>query len=168
MPTMYDLTIPVLTRGLRILGDYMDKAEAYAAARGIEPAVLIGARLAPDMIPLSAQVQRASDTAKASASRLTGVEAPSFADTETSFPELRKRLANTIDFLASVTPAAFEGAEKRQIELKFRTASKTLSGEDYLAKYMIPNFFFHAVTVHGILRHNGVEVGKMDYLGLLE
>jgi len=166
MLTIYDLTIPVLTRGLRVLDDYMDKAEAHAGARKIEPAVLINARLAPDMAPLSGQVQRASDTAKASAWRLTGKAAPSFPDTETTFGELRKRIANTIDFLASVPPAAFDGAEKRQIEMKFHTGPKIFSADEYLTKFMSPNFFFHVATAHGILRHNGVEIGKMDYLGV--
>ncbi|MEP9379595.1 DUF1993 domain-containing protein [Aquabacter sp. CN5-332] len=162
MSSIYDYTVPVLARGLTILSTYMDKAAAHAAAQGIDPSELINARLAPDMLPLSGQIQRASDTAKASITRLTGVAAPSFPDTETTFPELKERLANTLAFVESVAPAQFEGAEAREVDLRFLK----VSGADYPAQFMLPNFFFHLAIAHGILRQAGVNIGKKDYLSI--
>lgn len=162
MSTIYAYTVPVLVRGLGVLSVYMDKAAAHAAERGSDAADLINARLAPDMLPLSGQVQRASDTAKASIARLTGVAAPAFPDTETTFPELKERIARTIAFVESVTPQDFEGAESREMAV----ASFTFSGADYPMRFMLPNFFFHVATAHGILRQAGVKIGKLDYLGI--
>ncbi|TCT06641.1 DUF1993 domain-containing protein [Aquabacter spiritensis] len=158
----YAYTVPVLVRGLTILSGYMDKAAAFAAETGTDPAALIGARLAPDMLPLAGQVQRASDTAKASITRLTGLEAPSFPDTETTFPELKERIAKTIAFVETATPADFEGSDAREIDLRVVTTT----GADYPALFMLPNFFFHLATAHALLRQAGVAVGKKDYLGI--
>ncbi|SME92698.1 hypothetical protein SAMN06265365_101523 [Tistlia consotensis] len=165
MPTIHELTIPVLTHGLGVLSGYLDKAEAHAAARGLDPAELVGARLAPDMLPLSGQIQRASDTAKASVARLTGLAAPSFPDSETTLAELKERVARTLAFLGGVGREPFDGAEARSIELRFGKFQASYSGADYVTRFMLPNFFFHVTTAHGILRHQGVEVGKLDYLG---
>ncbi|MDE2517225.1 MAG: DUF1993 domain-containing protein [Rhodospirillales bacterium] len=163
--SIHDLTVPVLTRGLGVLSAYLDKAEADATARNFKPPAILDARLYPDMLSFTSQVQRVSDTAKASVARLTGVEAPAFPDTETSFVELKERIAKTLAFIASVPAAAFEGAAERSIEMRYGKASLTLSGRDYVTKFMLPNFYFHLVTAHAILRHNGVAVGKMDFLG---
>jgi hypothetical protein len=162
---MYDLTIPVLIRGLGVLKDYLDKAATFAAEKGIDPAVLIDARLAPDMLPFSAQLQRASDNAKGGIGRLTGVAVPSFPDTETGFAELKERIDKTTAFLRSVGPDRFEGSESRPVELTFGGAKTTLRGERYLLVILLPNFFFHIATAHGILRHAGLPIGKADYLG---
>ena len=163
--SMYDATIPVLLRGLTVTASYLDKAEAYAAERSIDPSVLINARLAPDMQPLSAQVQRISDSAKGAIARLTDIEVPSFADTETTFPELKERVAKTIALLKAVTPKQMEGSESRSTELKFRTVTKTLRGDTFVLHFLLPNVFFHVTTLHDILRHNGMPIGKRDYLG---
>lgn len=166
--SIYDLTVPTLTRGLTILSAYLDKTEADAAARSIKPPALLDARLYPDMLSFSAQVQRVSDTAKASVARLSGVEAPGFPDTETSFAELKERIAKTLSFIASVPAAAFDGAAERSIEMRYGPMTVKLSGRDYVTKFMLPNFYFHLVTAHDILRHNGVPVGKKDFLGSLD
>jgi hypothetical protein len=163
--SMYDVTVPVLTRGLRMLSDYLGSAARFAADNNIDPAVLVNARLAPDMLPLAGQVQRASDTAKASIGRLTDLTVPSFPDSEKTLDELTDRVARTIDFLATVRPEHLEGAEKRSIELKFRLVKPTLSGSAYVLQFMLPNFYFHLATAHDILRHNGMKLGKADYLG---
>lgn len=164
--SIHDLTVPALTRGLSILSTYLDKAEADAEARNIKPAAILDARLYPDMLSFASQVQRVSDTAKASVARLAAVEAPAFEDTETSFAELKERVAKTIAYIESVPASAFEGAGERSIELRFGKLTKTLSGRDYVTKFMLPNFYFHVVTAHDILRHNGVVVGKRDFLGI--
>jgi len=163
--SMYQLSVPALTRGLRILSSYLDKAAAFAAENNIDPAVLINARLAPDMFSLAGQIQRASDNAKGAIGRLTDFAVPGFPDTEKTFPELKERIANTIEFLETVRPEQLDGAEGRSIELKLRFASGTFSGEQYLLQVLLPNFYFHIATVHNILRHNGVKIGKKDYIG---
>jgi hypothetical protein len=163
--SLYDVTIPALVRGLGILSTYLDKAAAFATDLGIEPSVLINARLAPDMQPFGAQVQRASDTAKGAVTRLSGTVAPAFADTETTFEQLQERIANTIAFLQSVPADQYDGAEERVVELKFRTGAVTLTGTSYALGFLLPNFYFHLTTAHDILRHNGVKVGKLDYIG---
>jgi hypothetical protein len=161
--SIYDATIPVLIRGLGILDEYLDRAAAYAADNKIDPKVLVNARLAPDMLPLAGQIQRASDTSKGAVPRLTGLQAPSFADTETTLEELKKRVADTVAFLKTVTPENLQGAEHRKVELKNLNA--VLTGEVFVLQFLLPNFFFHVATAHDILRHNGVKVGKRDYLG---
>lgn len=163
--SIYEVTVPALVRGLGILSIYLDKAAAFAADNGIDPTVLVNARLAPDMQPLAGQVQRASDTAKGSVTRLTGAVAPAFADTETTIEQLKERIANTVAFLNSVTEDQYAGAEERTVELKFRTSAITLTGKAYALSFLLPNFYFHVTTAHDILRHNGVKIGKLDYIG---
>jgi uncharacterized protein len=163
--SMYDLSVPVLQRGLGVLSNYLDKASAYATERGIDPTVLINARLAPDMLPLAGQVQRASDGAKGVGARLTGADAPSFPDTETTFAGLGERVAKTVAYLQTITPQSLEGSDARPITLKFGSQSVTLRGDAYLTGFALPNFFFHVTTAHNILRHNGLAIGKKDYLG---
>ena len=163
--SMYAVSVPVLVRGLTNLSAILDKAVASAEARKFDPAVFISARLAPDMNPFSAQIQTASDSAKGAGARLTGTEAPSFPDTETTFPELQARIKNTIDYLQSLKPEQFEGADTRDVIMKFPNGEMKFSGQDFLFSFALPNFFFHVTTAHAILRHNGVPIGKMDYLG---
>lgn len=160
--SMYDLSVPALQRGLGVLSRYLDKASAYATERGFEPSILVNARLAPDMLPLAGQVQRASDTSKGGIARLTGLTAPSFPDTEITIDELKERIAKTVAFLQTITPQQLEGSAERLIESR---AIGTMPGATHLLGFVLPNFYFHVATAHGILRHNGVPVGKKDYLG---
>ena len=164
--SMFDLSVPPFVRGLATLSQYLANASEYAAAKGIEPTDLINARLAPDMLPLSGQIQRASDTSKGTIGRLTDIPAPSFADTETTLAELQDRIAKTVAFLRTVTPEHFTDAANKKIELKF--LKTTLSGKDYVLQFALPNFYFHVATAHAILRHNGLKIGKLDYLGTFE
>lgn len=166
--SMYELTVPTLLRGFDVLESYLDKAAAYATENKIDPTVLINARLFPDMQPLAAQIQRASDNAKGAITRLTGAETPSFPDTETSFDELKERIAKTVALRRALTPAQFDGADTRIVELRIGGTVRLLRGDKYLVQMLLPNFFFHVTTAHDILRHNGVKIGKRDYLGELE
>lgn len=163
--SIYDITVPALLRGFDVLDFYMDRAAEAAEAGGYDPSALVHARLYPDMIALAGQIQRASDTAKASIGRLTGLEVPSFADTEASLPELKGRIAKTAEFIRSVPKAAFADSEGRAIEIKFRAGAVSYTGISYALEFMLPNFYFHVTTAHDILRHNGVKVGKANYLG---
>lgn len=163
--TMYELTIPTLLRGFDVLSTYLGKASAFALEKAIEPADLIQSRLAPDMLPFGAQVQRASDKAKAGVARLAVVDAPAFADNETTFAELAARIEKTTAFLRSVDKKSFNGSDTRPIELKFRSVSGTYSGDRYLMGILLPDFFFHVATAHDILRNRGLAIGKADYLG---
>lgn len=163
--SMYRLSIPAFVRGFGVLSAYLEKADAYAQANGLEREILVQARLSPDMLPLAGQVQRASDTSKNAIARLTGVAAPSFADTEATFAELRQRIDNTLQYFAGVSPEQLEGSESREIALNIGKLQTTFSGADYLLTFALPNFYFHLATAHGILRHQGVQLGKLDYLG---
>lgn len=163
--SMYDLTIPVLVRGLTNLTAILDKAAAHAAARKFDPTVLVQARLFPDMFPLSRQVQITCDTAKGAAGRLAGIEIPKHEDTEASLDELKQRIAKTLEFLKSVEPGQMAGAEDRTVELKFPTRTLTFTGLSYLKDFVLPNFFFHESITYALLRCNGVNIGKMDFLG---
>jgi hypothetical protein len=163
--SIYQASVPVLIRALNNLSAIVDKAVANAEARKIDPAVFINARLAPDMFPLSRQIQSASDGAKGCAARLAGIDIPAFADTETSFPELKERIAKTVAFLQSVGEAQIEGSESRTVTMKLRGAEVNFTGQGYLLDFALPNFFFHVTTAYAILRHNGVEIGKRDFLG---
>jgi uncharacterized protein len=163
--TLYHASVPVFIRALTNLSAVLRKAEEHAAARKIEPAVLINARLAPDMFPLSRQVQSATDSAKGCGARLAGMEVPRYEDTEASFPELQARITKTVAFLQSLNPELFAGGEERKVVLKLRGHEVSFTGQSYLLTFALPNFFFHAVTAYDILRHNGVVIGKMDYLG---
>jgi hypothetical protein len=166
--SMYKASAPVFVRGLRVMANLLRKAEAHAEEHGLVPEVLLSARLAEDMMPLTAQVQRASDTSKLSIERLTGVASPKFPDEETSFAQLQERVANTIAYIASVSEASFAGSEEREVALNFGAYQPTFHGEGYLLTFALPNFYFHLVTLHDILRNQGVKVGKIDFLGPYE
>ncbi|HEX5749972.1 MAG TPA: DUF1993 domain-containing protein [Archangium sp.] len=163
--SMYQASIPVFIRMLGNLSAILEKAVAYATAKKIEPSVLINARLAPDMLPLSFQIQIASDMAKGCAARLAGIDAPSMPDTEKTFPELQERIAKTIAFLQTVNAAQIDGSEERDIVLKMRSGELQFKGQSYLLDFVLPNFYFHITTAYAILRHNGLDVGKTDFLG---
>lgn len=165
--SMYDLSIPVLRRGLANLTVILDKGAAHAAARKFEPATLVQARLFPDMFPLSRQVQITCDTAKGAAARLAGIDIPRHEDTETSFEELKQRIAKTLDFLGTVKAEQLRGAETRTVEVKFPSRTLTFTGLSYLMDFVLPNFYFHESMTYALLRSNGVEVGKMDFLGAM-
>jgi hypothetical protein len=160
--SMYQASIPLLVRGLEILSVVLKKGEAHPDA-----AALIEARLVPDMFTLAGQVQRASDTAKGCAARLAGIDNPSFPDTETTFAQLQDRIAKTIAFLQGVKPAQIDGTEDKVISFKAGSNIMTFTGASYLTTFVLPNFYFHATTAYDILRHKGVAVGKMDYLGAM-
>jgi hypothetical protein len=162
MPSMYRATVPVLIRGLKILSTLLEKGEAHAKETGAD---LTGARLAPDMLTLVGQIQRISDTSKGAIGRLTEIVPPPMADEEVSFADLQARVAKTIAFLESVDPAAFDGADTREVTLKAGPFEAKMSGEDCLLGFVLPNFYFHLTTAYGILRNQGVAVGKLDYLG---
>ncbi|MBU6470553.1 MAG: DUF1993 domain-containing protein [Gammaproteobacteria bacterium] len=163
--SMYQASVPVFIRALTNLSAILSKGEAYAQAKKIEPAVLLNARLFPDMFPLVRQIQLASDAAKGCAARLAGQEPPSFPDTEQTFAELHARLDKTVAFLKTLKPAQIDGSEERAIELKMRDRTVHTKGREYLLERALPNLFFHVTTAYDILRHVGVEVGKRDYLG---
>jgi len=163
--SMYQITVPVFKRTLNNLTAILNKAAAHAEARKIDPAVFISSRLAPDMLPLARQVQIATDAVKGCAARLAGVEIPSFADTEATFPELVERVAKTQAFLDGISAAQLEGSEDRTVTLQIRGNDVQFKGMAYLQGFVLPNMYFHVTTTYAILRHNGVELGKMDYLG---
>jgi hypothetical protein len=163
--SMYAASVPVFRRALTQLGAVLKKGEAFAAARKIDPAVLTNGRLAPDMFPLTQQVQIASDHAKGATARLAGADVPSWADTEVSFEQLQARIARTLAFIAEFKPAQIEGSEARPITLAMRSGTLNFTGQDYLLGFVLPNLFFHCTAAYLILRHNGVEVGKRDFLG---
>lgn len=163
--SVYDVTVPLFLRGFANLAAQLDKAADFAREKGIYPGELVAARLIDDMLPLAGQVQRASDTAKACAARLTGVTAPAFPDEEASLAELQARIEKTVVFLKSVPPEAFEGAEARGVTLRSRSGETHFTGRDYLFQHALPNFYFHLTTAYDILRMKGVPVGKKDFLG---
>jgi hypothetical protein len=156
---IYDASIPPLIHMLHGLGNILSKGEAHG---GIDPAE---ARLAPDMLPLKAQVYIATDTAKGCGARLAGVEIPKYEDTETTFPDLKARVAKTIAFLKSLDRKSFAGSETKQIVLKFPNTTFEFNGGDYLGNFVLPQAYFHITTAYGILRNRGVALGKPDYLG---
>jgi len=162
---MYQTTIPPLQRSLTQLRLILEKAMAHADAKKIDQSVLVNARLYPDMYPLSRQVQIASDVAKAAASRLAGQEPPKYEDNESTLPELIARLDKTLAHLNSFTPAQINGSEERTIVLPRHDRTSTFTGLTYLTDFVLPNVHFHVTTAYAILRHNGVEIGKKDYLG---
>jgi hypothetical protein len=163
--SMYQASVPVFTQTLAALAGVLAKAEAHAAARKIDPAVLLGGRLAPDMYPLSRQVQIVCDFARGAAARLAGLEVPAWPGEEKTFAELRERIDRTLAYVRDFKPAQIDGAEARKIELKVGGAPLTLEGQPYLLHFVLPNLFFHATAAYAILRHNGVELGKRDFTG---
>ena len=163
---MYDASIPVFRQMLGGLDDVLTKAEAHAADRKIDPAALLQARLFPDMFPFTRQVQVACDFAKSVPARLAGVDVPAYEDVEQSFAELHERIARTLAFIDGLDAAQFEGAVQREIVLRPGTPKeRKLDGQAYLLAYGLPQFFFHVTTAYALLRHNGVEIGKKDYMG---
>ncbi|ALK98643.1 hypothetical protein AB595_09805 [Massilia sp. WF1] len=163
--TMSTLSVPAFVRGLSILSTLLKKGEEHAAQAGAAPDAMLGARLADDMLPLGAQVQRASDTAKFAVQRIGGGEAPKFADEETTFAQLQERIANTIAYLHSVDAAQLDAGADREVSLKFGSFGADFTGESYLLTFALPNFYFHVTTAYDILRNQGVKIGKLDYLG---
>jgi hypothetical protein len=166
--SIYDASIPSLVRGLTNLSAILDKAAAHAAAHKFDPAVLLQARLFPDMLPLTRQIQIVCDTAKGAAGRLAAKEVPKHEDNEASIAELKARIQKTIDFVQSVTPEALAGAETRPIVLTFPTNTLNFNGLSYLTHFVLPNFYFHVSIAYALLRNNGVELGKRDYLGAIQ
>jgi uncharacterized protein len=163
---MYNVTIPPLKRALTNLSHILKKGEAYADAKSIEHAVLLNARLFADMYPLTRQIQIATDMSKGAAARLAGVEMPKYDDNEMSFADLQARIAKTNTFIDTIKPEQLAGAETRAITITVRKVDMHFLGEDYLTKWVLPNVYFHVTTAYNILRHNGVELGKPDFLGL--
>jgi uncharacterized protein len=163
--SMYQASMPGLIRSLSNLAAILAKADAHATAKKIDPIVLMNSRLSPDMLPLSKQVQIASDISRRGAARLAGLEAPAMADTETTFPELIDRLQKTIDYLKEFTPAQIDGTEEKEITLPVGKETMKFAGMPYLLYFILPNVYFHVTTAYGILRHSGVELGKADFLG---
>ena len=165
--SFYEATVPAFLQILGSLSGILTKAEAHCKAKNIQPEVLLGARLYPDMFPLTRQIQLACDFAAKGCARLTHSELPSTPDTEKTFDELKLRLAKTADYVKTFKPAQFDGAELRDVS--FPTGpdkTTTLKGQQFLNGFAFPNFYFHAATAHGILRHSGVEIGKRDFLGV--
>jgi hypothetical protein len=161
---MYQASAPRFAHTLRNLSAILDKAQAYAEAKKLEPDVLGAQRLIADMFPLARQVQIACDTAKGAVARLAGVEIPQHADTEQTIPELKARIAKVLDFIESVPAAKIEGSDEREVVMKMRGQDMKFQGFHYLAGHALPNFYFHVTTAYNILRSNGVEIGKRDYL----
>ena len=165
--SFYDATVPAFLQILGNLSGLLTKAEAHCEAKKIQPEVLLNARLYPDMLPLSKQIQMACDFAGKSCARLSHSEVPTTPDTEKTFEELRLWLKKTSEYLQKFTPAQFEGADSREVTFPIGPdRTLTLKGQEFLNRFAFPNFYFHAATAHGILRHNGVEIGKRDFLGV--
>jgi uncharacterized protein len=162
---MYQASVPAFIRSLDNLAAILEKGAAYAQARKIDEAVLLGSRLFPDMFPLARQVQLASDTAKSGAGRLAGAEFPAYEDKEATFQELVQRLRNTVAYLKTLDPAKIDGSEDRTVSWQSRISTKSMQGLPYLMNHLLPNVHFHVTTAYAILRHNGLEIGKKDFLG---
>jgi hypothetical protein len=166
--SLYDFSLPALTRGLSNMSAVLAKAAAHAAAKKFDPLVLAQARLYPDMHPLVRQVQIACDTAKGAAGRLGGIEAPKHEDNEVSFDDLQQRIAKTLVFLKSVTAEQVNGPEDRSIEIKFPSGAWKFTATTYVTDFVLPNFYFHESMVYALLRKSGVELGKGDFLGAIQ
>ena len=166
--SLYDVSVPPMIHALSNLSTLIDKASAHAEAKKIDPAVFVQARLFPDMLPFSRQVQIACDDAKGAAARLAGLEVPKHEDTEKTFEELKGRIAKTIAFLESIDAERMRDAERREIELKLPSRTLSFSGLNYLNLYAFPNLYFHCAIAYALLREGGVEVGKRDFLGPIQ
>ncbi len=164
--SLYHLTVPQFEKNLRNLERWIDKAVDHAKSKNYDPNTLLTARLAPDMLPLARQIQMVCDNAKIATSRLTGKEAPAHPDTEKTFDELRARVRSVLEYIHGYKPADFDGADLRLITLPWMPG-KALTGQDYVADFALANFFFHYTVAYAILRHNGVELGKPDFIGSL-
>ena len=162
---MYQASAPRFANILRNLSTLLDKAEAHCAAKKIDPIALTTYRLYPDMFPLTRQVQIACDTAKGAVARLAGADIPKHEDTEQTFGDLKARIAKTLDFVESVSASKIDGSEEKEIVLAMRSGERRFKGMQYLLGHAYPNFYFHVTTAYNILRHNGVEVGKADFIG---
>jgi hypothetical protein len=163
--SMYQASVPVFERNLDNLASILTKAAAWAEARKIDQAVLLSSRLAPDMFALSRQLQIACDFAKGTCARLAGVEVPKYEDNEASFADFQARIAKTRQFIGTLKAAQIDGSEQRQINLKAGPRELTFTGLPYLTGFALPNFFFHYTTAYAILRHNGLELSKTDFIG---
>jgi uncharacterized protein len=163
-PAMYNASVPVFRQMLSALGGIIDKALAHAEAKKIDPAVYATARLYPDMFPFVKQITVATDFAKGASARLAGVDVPKFEDTEVTLGDAKARLQKTLDFIATLKPAQFEGAETRDITIQLRAGPTVFKGQSYLLHYAMAHFYFHTTTAYAILRHNGVEIGKQDFI----
>jgi uncharacterized protein len=163
--SMYQASVPVFLRMLNNLVGILEKGMAHAEAKKIEPEVLVNARLYPDMFPMARQIRIATDAAASGAARLAGMEPPATTSDEKTFAELVARVRKTIDYLNGFKPEQIDGSEKRQVTLKVRDGTLTLDGQTFLLNRVLPNLYFHITTAYDILRHNGVELGKKDYLG---
>ena len=165
--SFYDAVVPAYLQMLGSLSGILTKAEAHCSAKNIQPEVLLGSRLFPDMLPLSKQIQLASDFAAKGCARLTHSEVPSTPDTEKTFEELKQRLGNTADYVKAFKPSQFDGADARDVTFPAGPdKTMTVKGQQFLSHFALPNFYFHAATAHDILRHNGIEIGKRDFLGV--
>ena len=165
--SMYQAAIPEFVQMLNSLPAILDKAEAHAGSRKIDPEVLLNYRLAPDMLPFVRQIQIAADLAKGAAARLAGVEVPKHDDTEKTFADLKARLAKTVAFVQSFRPNEIDGSEDREINLTLGEHKMSFKGQPYLVHFVLPNFYFHCTTAYDILRHCGVELGKRDFIGTI-
>jgi len=163
--TMHSASVPIFVRMLANVNTWLDKAEAHATAKKFDTSVYLTTRLSPDMLPFTKQIQIACDTVKFCVARLAGVDSPKFDDNETTLTELRERINATIAYVKSVPAEQIDGSEEKDITLPRRDGPIIMKGEAYLKHFVLPNFFFHLTTAYALLRHNGVEVGKMDYLG---
>ena len=163
--SMYRACIPSFTRSLKTLDSILGKAAVHAHTRKIDEAVFLSSRLFPDMFPLVRQVQLVTDTAKSGAGRLAGAEFPAYEDKEATFQELQQRIRDTVTYLQTLTPAQIDGSEDKTVSWQTRSSTRTMLGLPYLMEHLLPNVHFHVTTAYAILRHNGVELGKKDFLG---
>jgi uncharacterized protein len=163
--SMYQVAVPPFLQTLGALSSVLGKAEAHAGAKKFDPALLLASRLAPDMFPLSRQVQIACDFAKSTVARLAGIAVPSFADEEKSLADLRGRIDKTLDYVRSFKPSQIDGSEERDVTITLAGKPVTFKGEPYLVHFVLPNFYFHATVAYAILRQDGVELGKRDFMG---
>jgi len=166
--SLYDFSVPLLAMALTNMSNQLDKAAEYAERKKFDTKALADARLIADMLPLTRQVQIACDNAKGPVARLAGIEAPKHEDNETTFSDLKARIAKTLDFIKSIKAEQFVGAETRDVVLQFPGLTLKFKGHDYLTKFALPNFYFHATLVYALLRQNGVELGKSDFLGKIQ
>ena len=165
---LYDVTIPVLCAALTNLDGILDKAIAHEAAKKIDAKVLPQTRLIADMMPFARQIQTSCDNAKGAAARLAGIDNPKHEDNETTLPELKARIAKTLAFLKTVKPEQINGAESREVTLAFPNMTLKFTGHSYVTTFLLPNFFFHVTMAYAVLRQNGVDIGKGDYMGKIQ